>query len=395
MKKKVVTIFTGLVKLNKNLVGTAVVYQQLAYWLNKNNFSVNLVIPEKNDDQLAGVDYFIYQEKNNKKLIQQSDIIFFGAYPPIEPLKYAYQQKKNIITYLWSIAPIGSLEFKDFTDIHQQEKLHDFIVASYNLSLKYSNKIFCRSQRVKDLVLGSLITLGKANLSNYLKDRNFNNLIEVVSFGIGSTVRHSQKDNYRKLFKNIQAKDFVLIWNGGIWNWHDGVKLVKIMNYIKQRDKKIKLIFQGFHNPDKIYSIEAKKTKQLADKLKLTDKNIFFPTNWVNFENRDNYLTESDAGIVISPNIPEANYFIKTRFYDYLWADIPIILNNYEAFAGEVATHNLGLILSGDYKKDAATIIKFVNDKKLQLKIKHNIKKYKKDLSWEKQLKAVIEYCKK
>jgi len=42
------------------------------------------------------------------------------------------------------------------------------------------------------------------------------------------------------------------------------------------------------------------------------------------------------AGIVTSPDIPEANLFFKTRIYDYLWAELPIILYDCEAFASLV-----------------------------------------------------------
>jgi len=393
--KKTITIFTGLVKINKNLVGTAVVYERLAYFLTQAGFQVNLVLPEVSDLKLTKINFYLYNETNNKKLIRQSQLVIFGAYPPVDPLKYAYRLKKKIITYLWSIAPIGSLEFRDFKDFEQQEKLYNFIVESYNLSLQYADKIFCRSQAVKDFVLGSLVSLGKANLTNYIQDRNFNNLISLAPFGIDSIPAKHHKNIYRNVIPGVTNKDFILIWNGGIWNWHDGISLVKIMNYIKQYNKNIKLIFQGFYNPDKIYSLQAQQTKKLADKLKLTNHNIFFPEKWISFAERDSYLTESNAGIVTSPNIPEANYFLKTRFYDYLWAELPIILNTYEAFAPEVSKYNLGLVLSGNYKQDAQAILNFVKNKKLQIKIKKNIIKYKQTLSWRQQLKPVIDYCKK
>lgn len=391
MKK--VVIFTGLVKLNKNLVGTAIIYHCLASFLNKANFHVSLVLPEQSDYQLKGVDYHLYHPQHNRRLINQSHLVIFGAYPPLEPLQYAHAQHKIIITYLWSIAPLGSLEFKDFRDLRQQMQLHQSILSSYNSSLQLSDKIFCRSQQVKDLVLGSLISLGRANLLNYRPKRNFDDLLELAPFGLPATPPKHQYNVYRRVVPNINPADYLLIWNGGVWNWHDACHLVKTMQLIWQRNKKIKLIFQGFHNPDKIYSLEAQRARKLADRLKLADRNIFFPDNWINYDDRGNFLTEADAGIVSSANIPETNYFIKTRFYDYLWAELPVILNQAEAFAAEVAKHNLGLVLSGQLQSDAAQIIKFVDHQKLHRQIKKNIQVYKKNLTWSKTLKPIINYC--
>lgn len=402
-KQNIISIFTGLVKLKQNMVGTAVVYDKLAYFLKQAGLTVNLVIPEASDSQRTGINYYIYDKKINQKIIDQSNIIIFGAYPPIEPMEYAYAKKsirakpafdrKKIITYLWSLAPIGSLEFKDFKSLKRQNELHKFIVTSYNTSLKLSDKIFCRDEHARDIVLGSLISLGKANLKNYQSKRNFHNLIEVAPFGIDNNRPKHKKNIYRGILPGINQRDFLLIWNGGVWNWNDGVELVELMKNIWAKDKKIKLIMQGFHNPDKIYSEEAKKTFALAKKYKLTGKNIFFPANWIPFHERGNYLTESDMGIVTSPDIPESNYFIKTRFYDYLWAELPITLPGHEAFAGEVRKNNLGLILSGNKKQDAVNIIRFSRNKKLQANIKKNIRRYKKNMTWEKGLKPIVNYC--
>ncbi len=388
-----VTIFTGLVKINQNLVGTAVAYKELAQFLSKAGFLVNLVLPEQTDLSLPDIQIYIYKQRNNQRLIDQSKVVIFGAYPPVEPLKYAYQKNKRIITYLWSLAPLGSLEFNDFFSHTKQQNLYNFIVESYNLSLIYADKIFVRNIKARDFVLGSLISLGRVNLKNYFPHRNFKSLIEISGFGLPSHKPKKKNSLYRNKLSNIEQKDFLIIWNGGIWNWHDAQRLVKIMQAIYRRRKDIKLIFQGFHNPHNIYTPQAKATKKLADKLKLTDRNIFFSGHWITFKNRADFLLEANAGIVTSPNIPEANFFTKTRFYDYLWADLPIILDKHEAFAPEVGKYNLGVILEGNIEHDAENIINFIQNQKIQQQIQQNIRDYKKNLTWRETLKPVIQYC--
>lgn len=391
MKKAV--IFTGLVEINKNLVGTAIIYKKIAGLLIKKGYQVQMVIPEKTDIKNQNINFSIYKNNLNKKIIDQSSLVVFGSYPPVDPLIYAHKKRKNIVTYLWSIAPIGSLEFKDFKNEPKQNTLHQYITASYNLSLLLSDKIFCRDEQIKKFVLGSLTSLGRVNLGNYNKNKQLNNLAETAPFGIETKKPKHKNDVYRNKYKNIGKNDFLLIWNGGIWNWNDGQTLIKAMNLLK--NKNIKLIFQGFRHPNKSQklSLEAKKTLNLARKLKLIDKNVFFIEKWIPFEQRGNFLTECNAGIVTSPDILEANLFLKTRIYDYLWAELPVLLNNSEAFTKIIEKNNLGIVVETKNPKDLANkILKLHADKKLQKQIKNNIKKYKQQISWQKTLRPAEKY---
>jgi glycosyltransferase involved in cell wall biosynthesis len=400
MNKKV-TIFTGLVNIDKNLVGTAVVYKKIADIFIKNGYKVTMIVPEKPDIKEKDILFQVYNEENNKKAINSSSVIIFGAYPPTNPLLYAYDNNKTIMTYLWSIAPIGSLDFKDFRSTREQERLHRFISASYNLSLLMSDKIFCRDEDIKNLVIGSLISLGRINLENYGKNRSFDNLIEVAPFGVENNSRPEKSRErkarffYRDVLKGVGRDDFLLLWNGGVWNWNDGTTLIKAMDRVK--NKKVKLIFQGFKHPGRNdISIEAKKCFDLAVKTGLKDKSIFFNENWIPYKDRSLFLSESNIGVVCSPNILEANLFFKTRIYDYLWSDLPIILNDCEAFSKIIKEKELGLACkTGDPNDWARQIDEISLNNKLLEKIKENIKNYKKNISWKKTLLPVERFSQK
>lgn len=393
--KKKVVIFSGLVNVDQNLVGTAVIYKKIAELFLKQGYQVTMVIPEETDLPDKRINFVVYNDKNNEKLIAAATVVVFGAYPPNEPLIFAHKKKKIIMTYLWSISPIGSLEFKDFKQEKEQIKLHRFITSSYNLSLMLSDKIFCRDNEIRKLVLGSLISLGRVNLENYKKDKSFNNLVEAAPFGIENIEAKKHNTLYRGVIPGIKKDDFILLWNGGIWNWNDGETLVKVMAKLKKEN--IKLIFQGFKHPGKGKNLSqaAEKCFNLAKKLKLKDKNIFFLDNWVPYKKRADFLLEADAGVVSSPNIPEANLFLKTRIYDHLWTKLPTILNDCEAFAKIIKENNLGLVSeTNDVDSWIKNILLLKNNPKLVKEIKQNIKKYKQDISWQKTLKPISDFIK-
>ena len=392
-----IVIFSGLVNIDKNLVGTAVIYKKIADLAKKLGYQVDMVIPNLIDAK-DDVKYCVWEKKNNQKLINQADIVVFGAYPPVEPLNYARQKKKIIVSYLWSVAPIGSMEFRDYKDANKQRELHEFISSSYNLQLLLSDKIFCRDHEVRKLIIGSLLSLGRIDLNNYYEDRTLNSLIEAAPFGIEDREPRHKKNIYRGIINGIEKNDFLLLSSGGIWNWNDGETLVKTMGLIdeKYKLKNIKLILQGFRHPDKKQklSFEAEKTLKLAKNYGLLGKNIFL-TDWVPFLERENYLTECDAGIVTSPDIPEANFFLKTRIYDYLWAELPVLLGDNEAFAGIVMKNRLGLIAKCGQADDwAKNIVYLYKNKKGQKQIKTNIKKIKKVMTWKKTLKPIEIFLK-
>lgn len=380
--------------MDKNLVGTAVVYKQIADIFVDLGYQVNMIVPCFSDLEEKGINFYQYAKSNNQKLIQSSSLVIFGAYPPVEPLLYAYKLKKIIVSYLWSIAPVGSLEFKDFKQVTKQANLHEYIASSYNLSLLLSDKIFCRDEGVRKLVLGSLISLGRVNLSNYNQDKSLRELLSVAPFGISSKNPKLTEHKLRQGTNGINKDDFVLLWNGGIWNWNDGETLIKAMSLIK--NKKIKLVFQGFKHPAKgsQLSIKAKQSLALAKKLRLINKNVFFLEDWVPYAERANFLLDSNIGVVSSPDIPEANLFFKTRIYDYLWAGLPLILNDCEAFAPLVKDRGLGLVVkTGDAHAWAKNIQLLAKDKKLTGRIIKNIKKYKREIGWEKTLKPVRDFA--
>jgi glycosyltransferase involved in cell wall biosynthesis len=258
-----------------------------------------------------------------------------------------------------------------------------------------SDKIFCRDEQIKNLVFGSLISLGRFNLNNYNLNKKLKELIEVAPFGIDNSSFSKKRGFYRGVYKNIASDSFILNWNGGIWNWNDAETLIRAMYIL--RDKNIKLVFQGYKHPSANSNIsqEAQKAYSLAEKLKLKDKNIFFVDTWVPHSERSGFLLESDIGLVSSPDIPEANLFFKTRIYDYLWTEKPIILNDCEAFATLVKKKNLGLISkTGDVKSWARNIEILSRDTKMMEKIKLNIREYKKEILWSKTLRPLSSFLK-
>lgn len=396
MKK--ITIFTGLSAIGENIVGTAIIYVKIAQLLSAENFMVEMVVPNEDYPQNKKISYHRYDFEKNKGLIDNSDIIIFGAYPPIEDLQYAKRKKKKIISYLWTLPPIHSFEFKDFKNKRKQENLHQYIIDSYNKNLLLSDKIFCRCEKHRDFILGSLISLHRAKLNDYKDDPKLCNLLEIAPFGIDVAQKPRHKKNvYRGIMPGIDKDDFILLWNGGVWNWDNGSLMIEVMEKLKA-SKDIKLIFQGFEHPYKKQkrAEEAEKTYILAQKHNLANKNVFFNNTWIPYEERANYLLEANASITLRKNILESEYLIKTRYWDNFWSNLPMLINNFDISSDIIQNNGLGVVLK---KEDPSYIAKEINDlknnKQKYLKIRENLKKHRNvALDWQNCLQPLINYCK-
>jgi glycosyltransferase involved in cell wall biosynthesis len=196
--------------------------------------------------------------------------------------------------------------------------------------------------------------------------------------------------------KGIGKDDFVIIWGGGIYNWFDPLTLVKAMKILETRRKDIKLYFMGIKHPNpEVKELEmAGKTVELARKLGLEGKNIFFNFDWVDYDKRQNYLIESDAGIITHPGHIETRFSFRTRILDYLWTSLPIISTEGDHLSDIVKARGMGLVTSvGSAEELAEAMQKLADDKKFYKDCIKNIEETAGEFTWEKVCRPIIDFC--
>ena len=90
-------------------------------------------------------------------------------------------------------------------------------------------------------------------------------------------------------------------------------------------------------NPDVPEMQIAWQTRQLADELGLTGTHVFFNEGWVDYDDRQNYLLDADAGVSTHFQHVETAFSFRTRILDYLWAGLPIVSSGGDTFGELVA----------------------------------------------------------
>jgi hypothetical protein len=117
-----------------------------------------------------------------------------------------------------------------------------------------------------------------------------------------------------------------VLWGGGIYNWFDPLTLLRAIDKLRARFPEVRLYFLGLRHPNPQVG-EMKMTDDavaLAHELGLVGTHVFFNEDWVDYDDRQNYLLEADIGV--STHLDHVDrVLIPYALLDYLWASLPIV----------------------------------------------------------------------
>ena len=331
-----------------------------------------------------------------KKIIEQVDIILSGgmAFAKYRSIK---DSGKYLIIDIYDPYNLATLVEYETESMKKRLEIHKSIHEIFNEQFYYGDFFICASERQRDFWLGMLTALNRVNPYSYNQDPTLQKMISVVPFGLPSNKPMHTRHALKGVIENIRKNDFVIIWGGGIYNWFDPLTLIKAMAKIADLRDDIKLFFMGVKhpNPQVKESKLVNETIDLAKKLNIYNKNVFFNFGWIKYDERQNYLLESDVGIITHPAHIETRFSFRTRILDYLWAGLPIISTEGDYLSEIVEKKGLGIITrDGNIDDIVKAIVKLAGDKKFYKSCVNNIEDISKYYTWEKVCKPLIAFCK-
>jgi GT2 family glycosyltransferase len=382
--------------VSKDMAGPAIRVWNFAKILSEH---MNVILAIPNENNMAEQVFKIVQyrdESSLKNIIGQSDIVLCGGMT-FSKFKCIRNSDKYIIMDIYDPYNLATLvEYKDET-MERQLDIYKSVHFIANEMLYYGDFYICASERQRDFWMGMLAALNRVNPYSYNQDPQMRKLIDVVPFGLPSNKPVHTRQVLKGVIKGIEKDDFVIIWGGGIYNWFDPLTLIRAMAKIKDIRKDIKLYFLGVKHPNpqvKELSLVTE-TVELAVKLDVLDKNVFFNFGWIEYDQRQNYLLESDAGIITHPNHIETRFAFRTRILDYFWAGLPVISTRGDSLSELVEKESLGVtVMAGDVDGLADAIISLADNKPFILDCRDKVAAISQDYTWEKVCRPIIEFCK-
>lgn len=381
--------------IDKEMAGPAIRIWNFAEVLSR---YMHVIIASPNKPDLPDMEFEISWYSDDislGKLVERADIILCGG-TSFNKFKSLKRKDRFLILDIYDPYNLATLEEYSSKPIKERIGIHEEVVKTINEQLYWGDFFLCASERQRDFWLGMLAALNRINPITYYADSTLRKTIDVVPFGLPDSKPVHTTKVLKGVVGGIREDDFVIIWGGGIYNWFDPLSLIKAMRLISLERDDIKLFFMGVKHPNpmvKELSLVGE-TVNLAKSLGIFEKNVFFNFGWVKYDERQNYLMESDAGIITHPLHIETRFSFRTRVLDYIWADLPVISTEGDFFSDLIKTEKIGLVVKEKDPQDIAEAIKKIADDKVFYKsCVENISRIADDYRWEKACSPLVKFC--
>ncbi len=265
-----------------------------------------------------------------------------------------------------------------------------------NEQLQRGDLFLCASTKQRDFWLGQLAAVGRLNPVTYDVDESMDQLVKIVPFGVSDEPPQPTRPVLRDVVPGIGADDKVILWGGGIYNWFDPLTLLRAVDKLRGRLPNVRLFFLGLkhpnpHVPEMRMAVEA---RRLADELGLTDTHVFFNEGWVEYEDRQNYLLESDIGVSTHLEHVETEFSFRTRILDYLWAGLPVVATEGDSFAELIEKDRFGLVVpAGDVSALEDALFRLLSDTELHTECAAAARGAAVAFRWTTVLEPLVEFC--
>jgi glycosyltransferase involved in cell wall biosynthesis len=303
---------------------------------------------------------------------------------------------KVIVVDLYDPFHLEQLEQSRDLDPIARRTLMDATVSAVNDQLLRGDFFLCASGKQRDFWLGQLAAVGRINTLTYDEQPDLHRLIRVAPFGLAEQPPVQTRHAIKGAVNGIGADDKVVIWGGGIYNWFDPLTLVKAIDRLQRYRSDIRLFFMGTKhpNPEVPEMRVALATRDLADRLALTDKYVFFNDGWIPYTDRQNYLLDADIGVSTHLDHVETAFSFRTRILDYLWTGLPIVCTRGDTFADLVERADLGRTVAPDDDVGLANAIDALLSDPDELEAcRRRVRATSAGFHWRPALEPLLEFC--
>lgn len=327
--------------------------------------------------------------------VEGSDVVIVQGFI-METFGWLRHAEQFIVVDLYDPFHLESLEVERFRPTAERHASLARALRELHVEAARGDFFICASERQRDLWMGHLAASGRVNPATYDADPSLRMLLDVVPFGCSPEPAVQTRHGIRGVVPGIAAEDPVVLWGGGVYNWFDPLTVVRAIDIARERVPNIRLFFLGMKhpNPDVPEMAMAWRTREESDQRGLTGTHVFFHEGWVQYEDRQNYLLDASIGVSAHFDHVETAYSFRTRMLDYLWAGLPMVCSEGDAFGALVAEHDLGAAVPfGDAEAMAEAFVAILGDKAAADDIRRRVRAVSADFEWPTVLRPLLAYC--
>jgi GT2 family glycosyltransferase len=391
-ERKRVLVVTGE-PLSENLAGPAIRALEISKFFIQ-DFDVLLATTKGNSLKHETVSTISTRHRKLNLLVDWADIVIFQGLL-ISENPWLAETEKILVADVYDPFHLEILEQRKQQGINNRLKGSRDTTDALNRQLRRADYFICASERQRSLWLGQLAAEGRVNPYTYDASSDLRRLIDVVPFGISSKSPEKKNDPIRKLFPQIKSDDVVALWAGGVYDWLDPQVIVKAVN--KLNNPKLKLVFMGLKHPNSdIPAMSAvQELRDLSNELSMTNNSVFFVEDWINYEERAQFLLSADFGVSAHKEHIETQFSFRTRLLDHFWTGLPTISTTGDALAEVIETNKAGLTVQiSDVDGWASALSTIISDESLRKTFKTNSLQLSQNYTWNKVLEPLYRFIK-
>ena len=334
-------------------------------------------------------------EAGLRELERWCDVLVFQGFL-LRDQPWLEQTQKVLVADVYDPLHLETLEQEKDRPASQRQASLLASVQTLNTQLRRADFFLCASDKQRDLWLGQLGGLGRINPLTYDQDENLDALIAVVPFGISAQPPQHRRQVIKGVVPGIGPDDKVILWGGGIYNWFDPLTLIRAVDRLRVAHPEVRLYFLGTAHPNPMVPAMrmASAARELAEVLGLLGSHVFFNSDWVPYEERQNYLLEADVGVSCHFQHAETAFSFRTRILDYLWAGLPIVSTRGDTFGDLVAARELGgAVPPEDVEALAEALARLLADEAYAAGCAGRVRATAQEYVWERALAPLLEFC--
>ena len=315
---------------------------------------------------------------------------------PAQLLRAVERLEIRYVADLYNPLMIELLEALAGSDNPHRERLLRPLVRAVHAQCAIADFVLCASEKQRDLWLGGLGLSGLIDLGSYRRDRTYRAMIDVVPFGLAARPPAHDRQVLKGVWPGIEAGDHVLLWGGGIWRWLDALTPIRAVERLAAQGLRVHLFFLGVdRGADRtLIASSADQAIAYARDRGLEGACVHFNEGWVGYEDRQNYLAESDLGISAHHDHLEARFSFRTRVLDYLWAGLPMVLTRGDSMADLVEREGLGATVGPqDVDGFAAACAELLQDDARRSQAAARVEQVAPSFRWEQAAAPLVDYC--
>lgn len=247
--------------------------------------------------------------------------------------------------------------------------------------IKKGDKFSAVSSPQKYCLIGELALVGRLNYASLGYE-----FVDVIYPGINKLSNSNSIDNTAY---TVNEHDFKIIWSGGYNAWSDPETLFFGLEKAMSVNNKVRFISTG--GP---VVTESKYEKLLSLISTSNYKSNFLMLGWQdNVEDVYRLWSECDYGIVTDIKCYETEIGSRTRVFDKLGYNLPVIISSGSEIADLVEKYNVGAkFLSQDIDDLAKKVLELSYDRSLRQKFVKNIPKFLDEFSFEKTTEGLLKW---